>query len=469
MLRKPHTGRSRRDKPAIDPATIQIALQPIAEIATGRLVAAEALARFSAPSAGTAELFQQARAEGWGTDLEAACLRRALAKRDEIPDGVLLSVNLSPDALTHPHVQQTLAGDLTGLIVEITEQRASDPHALDALLAELRSRGALIAVDDLSTGYAGLLRLTTLRPDIIKLDRSLVTGLADNPDHAAIICALAAIARWIDARLIAEGVEALPDLIALAELDIDYAQGWALARPADELPEIDPHAVNAARTARRAQLRQAANSATPHRAHSVIAATAALAATSDLAEVQHILSTTAHSIGVDRISISLLTDDHHLHEITATQDKPDPHRYRLDDYPATLSALRTGTMLEAHTDDPHTDPAERAALAMTGHASLLLTPLATARDRLGVLEFSHRTTLRWTSHHLRQARILADHLTPILARQHGAPDKSVRGCPTTTRPGPTKGDQATARYAPADPHEPTEPVRRPAKGYSPTP
>src|SRR5207245_5694109 len=134
-------------------------------------VAAEALARF--PSLGhppVDEVFATAHASGSGADLEATCLRLALSKRHEMPDGVMLSVNVSPDALADPGVQRALSGDLTGVIVEVTEHAATDSQVLDRQLAEVRQRGALIAVDDLSTGYAGLLRLTTLRPDIVKLD-----------------------------------------------------------------------------------------------------------------------------------------------------------------------------------------------------------------------------------------------------------------------------------------------------------
>jgi EAL domain-containing protein (putative c-di-GMP-specific phosphodiesterase class I) len=397
--------------------SVQIVLQPIVEVSTGRLVAAEALARF--PSLGhppVDEVFAVAHASGSGADLEAACVRLALSKRHEMPDGVMLSVNVSPDALSDPGVQQALSGDLTGVIVELTEHAATDPHILDRLLAEVRRRGALIAVDDLSTGYAGLLRLTTLRPDIVKLDRTLITGVRDSPDQTAVIEALTGLSRWIGARLIAEGVETLDDLSALAELDVDYAQGWVIAPPALELPQIATQSVTACRAARHALL---ASTAAPPIAGSITGLqeiTAALAGTAELGALHTALTAAAASLAIDVIGLSILTDHTHLREVTAIGDPVDPRSYPLADFPATRSALLTGAMVEAHVDDPHTDAAERAVLAEFQLTSLLIAPLIGNGTPLGILEFSHRTPRRWTSHDLKQARTLADHVTSVLLR-----------------------------------------------------
>ena len=116
---------------------------------------------------------------------------------------------------------------------------------------DIRRRGGLIAIDDASTGYAGLLRLSTLRPDIVKLDRGLVTGARDNDVQAVVIEALVSLARRIGARTLGEGVETIDDLTMLAELDVDYAQGWAIGRPAAEFRSDLPDVVAACRQARR--------------------------------------------------------------------------------------------------------------------------------------------------------------------------------------------------------------------------
>jgi EAL domain-containing protein (putative c-di-GMP-specific phosphodiesterase class I) len=389
-------------------------LQPILDVSTGALVAAEALARFpSSDGSPVAQTFALAHAAGRGGDLEAACLHAALDKRHEIPDGVLMSVNVSPDALEHAGVQRALEGDLSGVIVEVTEHPAADPTRLYPLLEKLRRRGALIAVDDASSGYAGLLRLAKLQPDIVKLDRTLVAGVGANIQQTAVIEALVSLSRRLGARLVGEGVECLDDLKVLAELDVDYAQGWAIARPATRLPELAPQAIAACLTARRALLGRDAWPAAGFVAgmHQV---TTALAASTLLPDVQEAIASAAASLGVDIIGLSTLADDTHLREVTATGAPVDPNAYALSDFPATRSALLTGALVEAHIDDPHSDTAERALLAAREIASVLIIPLIGWGTPLGILEFSQHSIRRWTGHDMKQARALADYITGVL-------------------------------------------------------
>ena len=409
-------GRQRRvDLDQIDPDAIEVVLQPIAELASGELVAVEALARFNGRS--PADALHLAHTQGRGLQIEALCLRLALARRTEIPDGVRLSVNLSPDALSDPKVQEALAGDLNDLIIEITEQAATSPEILQYLCDSLRQRGALIAVDDLSTGYAGLLRLTELRPDIVKLDRSLVSGVQRSTDQAAIIRAVASLAGWIGARLIAEGVETLDEINALAELDVDYVQGWAIARPASILPPIEARAQMACRLARQAVLaHNGIPTVTPGHAANASNMTVAVAASTELGELHSVLAAYAEGLGVDFIGVSGLTDDNHLRELTASDAFADPRLYQLAQFPATSQALRTSYMTEAHVQDPQSDAAERALLIEQGRASVLITPLVHEGRPIGIVEFSHCTHRRWSSRDLHHARTLASHLTLALAR-----------------------------------------------------
>ena len=100
---------------------LQIALQPVVDLASGALFAYEALARFpSEPGRPVDEVIAQAHAAGSGPALEAACLRAALARRADLPGDVQLSVNLSPDVVDHPDVASSWDADLDGVIVEVT-------------------------------------------------------------------------------------------------------------------------------------------------------------------------------------------------------------------------------------------------------------------------------------------------------------------------------------------------------------
>jgi EAL domain-containing protein (putative c-di-GMP-specific phosphodiesterase class I) len=406
--------RLRATRAPADGDAVRMVLQPIVDLASGTVVAAEALARFPDPDgASVAERFAVAHACGRGADLEAACLRAALRRRADLPDGVALSVNVSPDALGHPGVQGALSGDLDGVIVEITEAAASDPGLTLRLLTPLRERGALIAVDDASTGYAGLLRLSRLRPDIVKLDAGLVSGAADSVEQSAVIEALVSLSRRIGARVIGEGVETVDDLRALVGLDVDYAQGWVLARPGDELDEVSVAAVAACKAARRALMRgQAPRADALLNLHQV---TAALAGSVDADDLTAGLRRASTSLGVDVIGLSILAGGE-LREIATAESAIDQSSYPLTEYPATRTALTSGQMVEIHVDDPSTDAAERALLRTHGSASLLIAPLIRRGAPLGILEFRHHTTRRWTSHDIRQAHTLADHVIHALLR-----------------------------------------------------
>jgi EAL domain-containing protein (putative c-di-GMP-specific phosphodiesterase class I) len=411
-----HGTRSRRGRQAPIIDSVQIVLQPIIDISTGTVIACEALSRFaSRDGSPTAEMFALAHASGRGAELEAACLRAALHRRHDLSDGVLLSVNVSPDALGHEGVQNALAGNLAGVIVEVTEHAATDSSLLHRLLEDVRCRGALIAVDDASTGYAGLLRLTTLRPDIVKLDRMLVAGAGNSVGQTAVIEALVSLCRRIGARVLAEGVETLADLTALAALDVDYAQGWVIAAPATVAPPVAPEAAAACLSARRALMREG-SAPTAGSAADLHKITATLAGSVQVADLHATLIRASVSLGVDVIGLSTLTDDGRLTEVTAAGASVDAHPYPVAEFPATQFALITGTMVETHLDDPHSDAAERALLAEQKLASLLITPLIGNGAALGILEFSHRTRRRWTSHDINQARTLADHVTSVLLR-----------------------------------------------------
>lgn len=404
---------------------VEIELQPIFEVVTGRMVAAEALARFPGHREHTVdETFALAHAAGRGPDLEAACLRVALRKkRLDMPAGVGLTVNVSPDALQHASVQGALMCDLTGVVIEITEHAVADLGSLQASLQQLRERGAQIAIDDASTGYAGLLRLTALRPDIVKLDRGLVTGARSNVEQQAVIEAFVSLSRRIGARVLGEGVESLEDLIVLSELGVDYAQGFYLSGSVPGLPIEYPEAMESCRIAR-GELLQAGPPA-PGGGQDIGTVTAALAGCVRPADLVEVLAGAAQTLGIDVIALSTLTAHGSLREFSRTGEV-DTSRFPLVHYPATRLALSTGTLAEAHLGDPDADGIESGLMRAEGIASLLLAPVIGRDHVLGLLEFRHRTHRRWTGQDMTQARLLAEHIAGVLLRladQDAAPTR----------------------------------------------
>src|SRR3954468_11932841 len=215
--------------------------QPIVELATGRVAGYEALTRFThAKPSRTPDLwFAQARRCGLGAALEAKAIATALAVPGR-PGGTFLSLNVGPAALLSPEVQAVLPADLSEIVIELTEDEVfSTGISLDAQLSALRDRGARIAVDDAGAGYAGLQQVVRVAPEILKIDRSLITGIDVDASKMALLEALARFASTTGAAVCGEGIEQLAELRMLARADTTYAQGYALARPRPAWPEVD--------------------------------------------------------------------------------------------------------------------------------------------------------------------------------------------------------------------------------------
>lgn len=214
-------------------------LQPIVELATGRLAGAEALARFPAgPEQGPDVWFTDAAAVGLGVELEVAAVRRALARLEDLPPTAYLSLNASPATAISPELQELLTGaPVDRLVLELTEHaQVEDYELLGVALARLRRAGMRIAVDDAGAGYASLRHILNLAPDIIKLDSALVSDVDTDPARLSLAAALKMFADQIGADIVAEGIETESQLSALERLGIRYGQGYHLGRPATHLP-----------------------------------------------------------------------------------------------------------------------------------------------------------------------------------------------------------------------------------------
>lgn len=212
------------------------AYQPIVDTARGTVVGYEALARFPGYAEKNPEVwFAAARDHGKSAELESAALRSALQARAALPANCFLTLNVSPELLTSERVRDVWRGEgqLGGLIVELTEQTPIESYVdLEPDLNQLRSAGALIAVDDAGAGYAGLRHLLALRPSMIKIDRALIQDVDKDEAKRALIGMLGAFASRVDAWILAEGVERVEELDALVSLGVPLVQGYYLARPA---------------------------------------------------------------------------------------------------------------------------------------------------------------------------------------------------------------------------------------------
>ena len=105
-------------------------------------------------------------------------------------------------------------------------------------MARLRRMGALISVDDAGSGYSTLTHILMLAPDIIKLDRELITGIDLDPVRRALVTSLVSFAGETGAKILAEGIENADELETVRSLGVLFGQGFHLARPAP-LDQLD--------------------------------------------------------------------------------------------------------------------------------------------------------------------------------------------------------------------------------------
>lgn len=211
-----------------------VVFQPIYDLVDGRLVGVEALSRFHAePQQPPDRWFADAQAVGRGVELETVAVRAALKHLPSVPDGVYLSLNVSPDTLMSHQLTEVLEEvDGQRLVLEITEHAPVENYLLLAeALARHERRGTRLAVDDAGAGFASLRHIVRLGPAIIKLDVSLTRDLHLDPIRASLAAALTGFARSSNVGLVAEGIETEGELDALHRLGVPCGQGFLLSRP----------------------------------------------------------------------------------------------------------------------------------------------------------------------------------------------------------------------------------------------
>jgi EAL domain-containing protein (putative c-di-GMP-specific phosphodiesterase class I) len=228
---------------------LDVVFQPIVDLASASVAGYEALARF--PGTAAPDVWFAAAAEaGLGAELEALAIRRALASLPDLPPNTFMTVNVSPHLLCTAPIAAAFAepATLRRVVVELTEHSPmNDLTELRRQTAALRGRGALIAIDDAGSGYAGLQQLAEIRPQLVKLDRALVTGADSDPVKAALAEMVGTFTSRIDAWLLAEGIETAGELAVFARLGVPLAQGWLLGRPARGFAPLTPEVTDLVR------------------------------------------------------------------------------------------------------------------------------------------------------------------------------------------------------------------------------
>ncbi len=126
------------------------------------------------------------------------------------------------------------------IVFELTEKQAvEDFEAFERVLSNYRDQGFRIAIDDVGTGYSSLKAIVSLKPEFIKLDRSIVQHIDSRPDQQHIVHMLQDFAKSSGTHIIAEGIEYPEELAFLQQQGISYGQGYALGRPSEKLEYLE--------------------------------------------------------------------------------------------------------------------------------------------------------------------------------------------------------------------------------------
>jgi diguanylate cyclase (GGDEF)-like protein len=237
---------------AISAGQVDIEVEPVVELATGRIVSTEALVRWHHPVRGTLRpglFLPLAERNGLIVPLTTLVLDRAVAAcaawRDAGVD-IGISVNLSARSLLDTMLPDTVAACLARwglpadrLVLEITESIVlSDADRALGLLADLRRLGVRLSLDDFGTGYSSLTHLSELPIQQLKIDRSFVSQVHDSKRDRAIVRAVADLARNLDLEVVAEGIEKPETAELLTEIGCTYGQGHHFAE--SMAPELLP-------------------------------------------------------------------------------------------------------------------------------------------------------------------------------------------------------------------------------------
>lgn len=231
------TAQTQTQKSAIqkvlDSEQVTILHQPIVDLQTGHPIGVECLARFAdAAERGPDKWFAEAAALGLGPELELLAIRSGLATINHLPADAYLSVNASPETIMSGALDKMVYKySSRKLVIEVTEhEKVDDFDKLKECLARL-SPFAKIAIDDVGAGYSGLRHLVELKPGLLKLDMSLTRDIHKDVARQALATAMVHFAKDINAKLVAEGIECEEERAVLAELGVDYGQGYFFARP----------------------------------------------------------------------------------------------------------------------------------------------------------------------------------------------------------------------------------------------
>jgi PAS domain S-box-containing protein len=207
--------------------------QAIVDLESREPLGYEALTRFDEGTAPDV-VFEQATDAGLSIELQIATAELAMQAAGPLPANRFININVSPELIVAREPLRTMLRAWGfGVVLEITEHVAVTDYAeVRTAISEIGTQVRL-AVDDAGAGFASLRHILELRPSMVKLDRSLVAGIDQDPARQALVAGMAHFATRLDFELVAEGIEEEAERTTLLELGVRRAQGYLFGRPAE--------------------------------------------------------------------------------------------------------------------------------------------------------------------------------------------------------------------------------------------
>ncbi|MCD5407035.1 MAG: EAL and GGDEF domain-containing protein [Desulfotomaculum sp.] len=237
-------------KDLITQSNFRIVYQPLVNLSNGEIIGYEALTRGPAGSVleSPGMLFPLAEKAGLLYPLEKVTREKALTEMHRLNQGEMLFLNINPTILNDPSFSSGRTKEILQktqrmpqhVVFEITERTAiTNFSAFRKALEHYRRQGFKVAIDDVGAGYSSLQSVAELKPDFIKIDRSLIANIHLDSTKQALLETFVVFSRKINSALIAEGIETREELKSVIRLGVNTAQGFYIARPANPLPDLN--------------------------------------------------------------------------------------------------------------------------------------------------------------------------------------------------------------------------------------
>lgn len=219
--------------------------QPIVSVVSKSVIGVEGLIRGinqqTKEIVSPVELFETAKKNGLTLELDRACMQKCIESFYNIYSSnkdLILFLNVDSSIIeliegSNLMLKRALELNINprNIIIEINESKVNNLEPLMRFVNTYRKHGFLIALDDLGSGFSNLDRVSVLKPDIIKLDRSLITRIKEDPYKQEVFKGIISLANRIGTLVVAEGVETEEETLLALEFGAQFLQGYFIAKP----------------------------------------------------------------------------------------------------------------------------------------------------------------------------------------------------------------------------------------------